>query len=120
MSIRVYCDSPEELLLAIKRGVRSRSIETWQLDSDGDFTHVPDQWKNRAWFHPVVREECLLLNIFGRKTEQMSKTIYGVYHGRFVEMLLMHFDSRFKRVSCTALASSGDRVGGSGVQDDNF
>jgi hypothetical protein len=113
MAIRAYCDAPSDLLDAMRREMRSRSIETWNVDDDGDFTHTPEQWKNRAWFHAIVKEDHLLLNIIGRKSEVMSKSIYGVYHGRFVEMLLTHFDSSFRRVICTALASSGDRLGGS-------
>jgi hypothetical protein len=32
----------------------------------------------------------------------MTKTIYGVYHGRFIEMLLTHFDNEFSAASATA------------------
>ena len=31
----------------------------------------------------------------------MSTVIYGVYHGRFIEMLLNHFDNRFTTVQAT-------------------
>jgi hypothetical protein len=36
--------------------------------------------------------------------------VYGVYHGRFVEMLLNHFDNRFSEATVTALPSKGDRT----------
>lgn len=32
----------------------------------------------------------------------MTKPIYGVYHGRFIEMLLTHFDDSFASVAATA------------------
>lgn len=33
----------------------------------------------------------------------MIKEIYGIYHGRFIEMLLSHFDDSFSNASATAL-----------------
>jgi hypothetical protein len=111
MAVRVYCDDPGQLLADIRRAIRADKIETWELDSDGDFTHSPSQWKNQAWFHPVVEDERLIFRIIGQKSKRMSKEIYGVYHGRFIEMLLAHFDTKFRRASATALPSNGDQIG---------
>jgi hypothetical protein len=111
MAIRVSCENPGQLLRDIRQAIRNGSIETWELDRDGDFTHVPDQWKNLAWFHPIVEEDRLVFRILGQRSKKMSKATYGVYHGRFIEMLLSHFDTKFRRASATALPSNGDMIG---------
>jgi len=36
---------------------------------------------------------------------QMTKHIYGIYHGRFIQMLLTRFDDVFDVVSATAQAN---------------
>jgi hypothetical protein len=112
MAVRVFCDSPKSLLESIKRAIREGSVETWALDIDGDLTHSPEQWKDKAWFRPVIEDDQIRFNILGQKNVAMSKTIYGVYHGRFIEMLLAHFDTQFSRATATALPISGDRVRG--------
>ena len=110
MALNVQCTDPAGLLEAIRKAIRERDVDTWLMDKDGDFTHSPEQWRYKAWLRPRVRDEFLVLNILGRKNEKMSKTIYAVYHGRFAEMLLTHFDGEFNRVSATALPTAGDSV----------
>ena len=85
-------------------------IRTWSHDKDGDFTHVPEQWNQRAWLRPHAKEEQLVFNIFPPANTAMSKTVYAVYHGRFVEMLLTHFDNMFNRAVASSLPTEGDRV----------
>jgi hypothetical protein len=112
MAVRVFCAQPQKLLLEIKAAVRSGSIQTWTLDTDGDFTHATQQWANKAWFRPVTKTDRVVFNILGPTTKRMSRQIYGIYHGRFVEMLLNHFDEKFSIVAATALPDDGDWVGG--------
>jgi hypothetical protein len=111
MAVRVFCDNPTELLANIKAAIRAGTVETWSVDSDGDLTHSPQQWKNKAWFRPSVETEKLVFYLLGQKTEKMSKEIYAIYHGRFIEMLLAHFDLKFSRATATALPTGRDYVG---------
>jgi hypothetical protein len=111
MAVRVFSENPRDLLAAVKASIRDGSIDTWSVDADGDFTHTPDQWKNRAWFRPVISEEKIVFNILAPKSKPISRSVYGVYHGRLIEMLLVHFDQEFSRASATALPVSGDRIG---------
>lgn len=110
MAVIVTCDDPAALLVRIKKGIKDGDIDTWKVDSDGDFSHSPEQWRHKAWLRPRVEEDRIIFNILKRKDLDMSKLIYGIYHGRFIEMLLMHFDNHFKRASATALPSSGDVI----------
>lgn len=108
MSVTVFTSKPNALLTAIKKAIDDNKVETWAYDQDGDFTHSPDQWRQKAWFRPAVQQGMLVFGLLGPTDVTMTKTIYGVYHGRFIEMLLAHFDADFGNVSATALGDSFD------------
>lgn len=110
MAVKASCNNPQQLLADINAGIRAGKIVTWELDSAGDITHTPEQWKHQAWFRPKVESGCLVFNILGRKSTKMTKEIYAVYHGRLIEMLLVHFDDKFSVVNSTALATTGDTI----------
>src|SRR5271170_188009 len=108
MAVRAYTDHPDALLLAIKKKVASGAITTWVIDGDGDLTHTSNQWKQKAWMRPKVLEDRLLFNIIGPEEGKTSKTVYGVYHGRLIQTLLIHFDDMIKTTVATAIGTSGD------------
>ncbi len=110
MAIIVSTDNPSGLLSAMKRAVDDDKIATWSYDGDGDFTHTADQWRQRAWLRPKIGEGRIVFNIVPPRAKTISRIVYGIYHGRFIEMLLNHFDERFTRASATALPTVGDRV----------
>lgn len=110
MAIRIFCDNPRKLLTEIRSAIENEEITTWKVDSDGDFTHAPEQWRNKAWLRPRILDDRILFNILGSKTRTLSRVTYGVYHGRFIEMLLSHFDKEFERATATALATKDDIV----------
>lgn len=110
MAIRVATAQPSSLLAAIKKAIDERKVDTWSYDSDGDFTHTPTQWAKKAWLRPNVQSSGLVLNILNQKGVNLSKEIYGVYHGRFIEMLLAHFDDKFTGAEATAAVAVGDIV----------
>lgn len=110
--ITVHVSEPHALLSAIKTAISGGHIVTWQVDSDGDFTHATPQWNKKAWFRPVIDASAIRLIILGTKGVKMTRGTYAAYHGHFVEMLLNHFDTKFSRVDATALPTGGDRVGG--------
>ena len=86
----------------IKSAIDGGKIDTWTCDSKGDFTHSPEQWKHKAWLRPVVASGSLIFGLVGESDIDMTKVIYAVYHGRFTEMLLTHFDDDFSAASSTA------------------
>jgi hypothetical protein len=102
MALIIKTTNPSALLVLIKQQIDNKKIETWAYDSDGDFTHTPDQWKLKAWFKPVIYKEELRFGILGPKNIELSTVIYGVYHGRFIEMLLSHFDKNFSDAIATS------------------
>jgi hypothetical protein len=113
MAVIVSTPNPVGLLTAINNAIKRKRVVTWSYDTDGDFTHTAEQWKNRAWLRPRVEEDRrLILNIVAPRETTLSTTTYAIYHGRFIEMLLSHFDGEFTRISATALPTSNDSVRG--------
>ena len=110
MALIIKTSNPSGLLMEIKKSIDSKAIETWSYDSDNDFTHTPDQWKNNAWLRPKLYEGELRFGIFGQKDIKLTKLIYAVYHGRFAEMLLNHFDEEFSEVKATAMPIDIDKI----------
>ncbi len=110
MAIHISTGQAGSLLAAIKKAIDERKVETWSYDSDGDFTHTPPQWSKKAWLRPTVLSSGLALNILNPRGVNLSKEIYGVYHGRFIEMMLAHFDDKFVDARATAGVAVGDSV----------
>ncbi len=110
--LTVKTTQPNNLLARIRREITNRRIETWESTESGSFTHTPasGQWKNKAWFRPSVGPGEIVFNIVRPKGGKVSKEVYAVYHGRFSEMLLAHFDDNISEMRLTALAGNGDLV----------
>jgi hypothetical protein len=102
MALIVNTPNPKDLLASIRKAIDESKVETWSYDQDGDFTHTPNQWIYQAWLRPVVVPGALIFGLVGKKDVQMTKVVYGVYHGRFTEMLLTHFDDDFSAANATA------------------
>lgn len=85
--------APSVILAVLRRKIDNKEIDTWEYDEDGDFTHSASQWKNKAWFTPICKDDILEFGILGRKETKMTIMEYSVYHGRFSEMLLNYFSN---------------------------
>jgi len=112
MAIIIETSTPKTLLASIKKAIDEKKIETWSYDTDGDFTHTPEQWKYKAWLRPKTSDGVLTFNILGSKATKLGKTTYGVYHGRFIESVLTHFDDKCTSAKATSNLVSGDIIGG--------
>ncbi len=110
MSIRIATADANVLLASIYKAIDDRKIDTWQYDKDGDFTHTTEQWRNRAWLRPKKEMGVLVLTIMPPKEVALSTEIYAIYHGRFMEAVLAHFDKQFRSAVASALPQDGDRV----------
>ena len=110
MAIRFKTNDPKKLLEDFKKAIDKDIIVTWSYDQDGDFTHTSTQWKNKAWLHPEIKTSELVFSIIKQKSNNISSLIYAVYHGRFIQSMLNHFDSSFSNAETTALPSEDDLV----------
>lgn len=110
MALIVKTGKADELLKKIKQDIGDGVIDTWEIDSDGDFTHVPDQWRFKAWMHPISSKtgNNIIFGIIGNKRIRMTKSLYAIYHGRFSEMLLTHFDDIIDSLEITSQKNAED------------
>ncbi len=102
MAIFVVTPAPKTLLSAITSAIDDGHIRTWKYDKDGDLIHSAEQWEGMAWLRPVVSSGALNLGIIGPKGKKLGKEAYAIYHGRFIEMLLAHFNDKFYSAQATA------------------
>lgn len=111
MAIHFKTSTPKKLLTAFKTAIDDGKIVTWAYDTDGDFTHTAQQWKSLAWLRPKVIEGTDLIFIIVKpKNSKISSEVYAIYHGRFIESMLVHCDSLFNEACATALPSDGDII----------
>jgi hypothetical protein len=102
MALRIRTSDPSGLLTAIKSAIDKGHVATWEYDSDADFTHSPPQWNGQAWFRPAAGGSTLRFGLLGQQGVQMTTEVYAIYHGRFIEMLLAHFDKKFSAAEASA------------------
>ena len=110
MAIYVKTNTPEMLVENIKKKIDEHKIDTWSVDSDNDFTHNVDQWRNRAWMRHKIESGRVVFYVICRSDANMKIVEYAIYHGRFVEMLLTHFDKECDAIEVSPLATSYDIV----------
>ena len=110
MAINFQTANANALLVAFKKAIDDKHIVTWACDTDGDFYHTPDQWREAGWLRPVVYSGQLTMNFLGRKSRKTSKADYGVLHGRFIESMLTHCDELFSNAVATSTPTNADMI----------
>ncbi len=95
MAIYIQTNNPRGFLEKINELIESNKIRTWKPDKAGDFTHIADNWENKAWLKPYLLDKQINFGILKRKDEELERETYGVYHGRFIEMLINHLSDYF-------------------------
>jgi hypothetical protein len=109
MAIYFETKTPKKLLAAYKKAIDDGHVTTWSYDSDGDFTHTAEQWKNEAWLRPKIEEGTMLVfHILAPEASEMSSAVYAIYHGRFIESMLTHCDALFSVGRASAMPDEGD------------
>jgi hypothetical protein len=109
MAVSVITTDRKGLVQAIKDAIAAGQIETWSVDAEGDFTHSVPQWRGKAWMRPdFSNDDRVVFGILGQKNIALSTAVYAVYHGRFIEMLLRHFDDRFSAARASASKTKYD------------
>jgi len=110
VAIHFKTEDSNALFDAICEKIEDGSIETWEIDEQGDFVHVPPQWRYSGYLRANADGEDLEINIFAYEGVDVSVEAYAVLHGRFVEMALAHCDSLFTTASVSALPEVADSV----------
>lgn len=110
MALYFRSDAPGKLLATFKKAIDDKHVVTWSYDSDGDFTHTHTQWAREAWLRPDIQSGQLALYILKPENKNISKEIYAIYHGRFIESMLAHCDTLFTNALATSLPEGNDVV----------
>jgi hypothetical protein len=110
MAIHFKSSEPQKLLRAFKKAIDEGHVVTWSYDKDGDFTHTAEQWKFAAWLRPLIKSDRLTLILIKPTNKVISTEVYAIYHGRFIESMLVHCDALFTDAVATAYPSAGDTV----------
>lgn len=111
MAVIIKTENPNKLLDEIYEGIEIKKIEKWSVLSDGRITYSGFLWKNEAFFKPQiwVEESELRFGLIKRKDRKhISSKLYTLFHSKFVEMLLSHFDKTFHSVTVSALRTDPD------------
>lgn len=119
--IVVKTNNPRQLLSGINEAIKTNRIQTWDIDSDGDYYPVVQQWKGKAWLRPCPSDSepnILRFGIVKPAKVQLSKAVYGVFHGRFAEMLLTHFDDDIEELFISSQLTKGVDVYSPATQDE--
>ena len=110
--IEIYTrEEGHHLIEMINDAISHGRIKSWIVDSEGDYTRSDDSWKERAWMRYLQDEDDpnhLWFVIVQPKDQSISKAVYGVYHGRFAEMLLTHFDTFISDLGISPLLTDHD------------
>ncbi len=110
MAITFETSNPSNLLSTFKRLIAARHVQTWSCDADGDFTHTPDQWRNKAFLRPSVQSGRLVFTMLGNTRVVTTWEIYAVYQGRFIEAMISHCHDSFSTAAATANPSTSDQL----------
>lgn len=103
MHIDAITTNPAALQAAVDKAIKEGKLKTWRklLNSKGEtlYSHIPDQWDERAMPKPLISKEKLRFKIvWYSKNEEPNQATKGYITGRFSEILLVHFSDYFTRL----------------------
>jgi hypothetical protein len=101
MSVRAFTNSAAALLAKIRKLIDQGHIDTWGYDDEGDFTHTPSQWNGLAWLRPQLLSDKLRFIIVRTEGVPLTREVFAVYSGRFIEMLIAHVPDKFTSACAT-------------------
>lgn len=117
MALYFQTSNPSALLKAFDARIDQTEpkgkIDTWKRftqDGKSYYTHTSTQWKDKAFFTPVVNQGILRFNIIKNKDFNVSIVAYGYYHGHLTETFLNHFDTMFTEAISSATPRDGDYI----------
>lgn len=103
MKIITYTDNPTALKNAIDKYMNDRELKTWEIvRNDKDevlYSHIPEQWNQIAMPKPYIYDNRTEFKIsWWKKNEEPDDATKGYILGRFVEILMVHFRSKFSHL----------------------
>lgn len=107
--ITVHTRRPQNFLTRLRAEIMHGHVNTWTIDSDGDYTLSDITNLQRAWFHPEEIQGGVRFSFIGTKSEKITKVAYAKYHSRFANILLTYLDNDFDTIEMSARQSPSDQ-----------
>lgn len=104
--------NPRQFITNLTTKINRGSIETWEIDNEGDFTLTSQVWQNKAWFRPRFPEPSnqahqeVSFGLISSKRYRLTKAVYAVFHARLAETLLAYCDNDIEKIHITSLMDS--------------
>jgi hypothetical protein len=104
MKIRVITPTPKKLVNTINKAIEGGELKTWDIVRNDKeevlYTHTPDQWNETAMLKPKVYVGKTVFTVTNWKKNESNITddIRGYVLGRFIEILMVHFNKHFERL----------------------
>jgi hypothetical protein len=99
--ITVMTPNPQGLITSINASINANRIRTWSRRDTGHYTHAHTDWDGQAFLLPVIYADQVRFKIVRETNTPLTRNLYGIYHGRFIEMLVRHFPLRITAIGCT-------------------
>ncbi len=100
MEINAITNSAKELKDAINKKIKDGELKTWEIVRNKDqevlYSHIPEQWNQKAMVKPFIGKQKLTLAIRWWKHEKSNEATSGYILGRFTEILMVHFKEHFQ------------------------
>lgn len=102
MAIIIRTRHPRELREQLIERIFRNIITTWIIDEENDITINNPRWRFKAWFTIYFEEQRIVFGILSSIRYDMTRELYGVYHGRLAATLLANFDDMIDRMEVTS------------------
>lgn len=109
MATYFYSEDPQALLDAFDEAIEEGVIVNWELDEDGDYTHVAEPWNKRAWFASSVGADCLAFYIVPDLSEVIARPIFAFYQADLIETFIIHLHEFFSNIVATPEPDGDDQ-----------
>lgn len=115
MSVLFITASPQDLLNEFNKRIAQKEeqgkVKTWLRHKDQvHYTHDSDNWRNDAFFKPIIVKDGLRFVIVPPEGSNISSLVYAYYHGHLTQTFLDHFDKMFTYAVSSAYPEHGDIV----------
>jgi hypothetical protein len=114
MAILTTTKNPKGLVAALKAAIKIRAAHTWVHRATAKykdlFTHNGEgnRFLEAAFFCPSVVAGGVIFNLYSPGSKPVEYGVWGVYHGRFVELLVNHGDDLCEFIEVPPLPTAGD------------
>lgn len=93
MALKIFSHHPAALLSKIKKAIDDDKVATWSYNANNEFDHATRNWTGLCKFKVTICDGYLLCtaNPPAGQKHFANRDVFGVYQGRFSEMLMNHF-----------------------------